>query len=271
MSSGTGNGSGSRLPLALGGGCAGLALVGLACAGLFLCGILALPALGSRGPVQPAPRPGVSQPGPRPGSQPGSPPGPQSGPQPGSQPGPQSGSQSGPQAGPQPGPQPGLQPGSGPQSGFTITRVGGYTCDLNSNQCQQLGPGEVIQVIPQGDGTVVLQIDTGAVRVDPNCRLVDQPAYTFFPCPFFPNVQSFQGILITPQGATPINSPFQFLHFDTDEFDQDGEINEPGYLSQSSGGALFVAYRPDGLIKFAGYIVETRESAYLYVFFYQPR
>ncbi|MCS7251984.1 MAG: hypothetical protein NZ572_06095 [Thermoflexus sp.] len=269
--------SGSRLPLAIGGGCAGMALIGIACVGLLVCG-LTIPlfspdsrrAQGTPGPIArfgtpvPAPQPGS---GPQPGPGPG--PGPQAGPQPGP------GAETGPQAGPQPGPGIGTGPQAGPSSGpagqvWTLARVGGYTCDLNTNQCSALGPGEVFQVAPQGDGTFLVQTGGVALRVDANCGLIDQPGYTLFPCPFFPNVQAFQGVMVAEQGLQPIYSPFQFARIDTD-FDQDGVVNEPGYVSHSTSTLVFEAYHENGILKFAGYIVQTQNYAWLYVFIYQAQ
>lgn len=164
--------------------------------------------------------------------------------------------------------------GGGPSAGggFILVRTGGYTCDLNTNQCRPLtsGVGEAIQVRARGDGTVELQYPYGSIQVNRDCSLVNQPGYTPFPCPFFPGVQGFQGLLITEQGATPIYTPFQYALIDMD-FDQDGVVNEPGYSSQSSGTLAFEAYRENGTLKFAGYIVDSGNYSYLYVFTFEAR
>ena len=258
--------SGSRLPLVVGGGCAGLLLLGLAFVGLSVCA-LGVAALGRGQGPQPKPVPQPTRalqptPGPQPTSAPQPGPGPQ--PMPGPQPGP------GPQ--PMPGPQPGPGPQPSPGGGFTLVQTGGYTCDLNANQCRPLtsGTGSAIQVQALGDGSIQVQFPFGGLRVNRDCSLVDQPGYTLFPCPFFPNVQGFQGLLVTPQGAQPIYAPFQYALIDMD-FDQDGIVNEPGYYSHSSGSLAFEAYREDGTLKFAGYIVDTGNYTYLYVFTYQAR
>ncbi len=122
----------------------------------------------------------------------------------------------------------------------------------------------------QGDGSFLIQIDGVAVRVDGYCGLLDQPGYTLFPCPFYPGVSGFQGLLVTNQGAQPIYTPFQATLIDRD-FDQDGVVNEPGYASVATSFLAFEAYREDGMLKFAGYTVETRNYAYLYVFIYQTQ
>ena len=246
--------SGSRLPLVVGGGCAGLLLLGLALVGLGVCalGVVAL----SRGqgpqPVRPA----------TPAVRPTGVPGGQTAPQPGGTTGMPSGG----------GPAGGGPAGGAGGGGFTLVQTGGYTCDVNANQCRPLtsGTGSAIQVQALGDGSIQVHFPFGGLRVNRDCSLVDQPGYTLFPCPFFPNVQGFQGLLVTPQGAQPINTPFQYALIDMD-FDQDGIVNEPGYYSHSSGSLAFEAYREDGTLKFAGYIVDTGNYTYLYVFTYQAR
>jgi hypothetical protein len=261
--------SGSRLPLVVGGGCAGLLLLGLALVGLGVCalGVVAL----SRGqgpqPVRPA----------TPAVRPTGVPGGQTAPQPGGTTGMPSGGGPAGAPGGQTMPQPGGTTGGGPArgaggGGFTLVQTGGYTCDMNANQCRPLtsGTGSAIQVQALGDGSIQVQFPFGGLRVNRDCSLVDQPGYTLFPCPFFPNVQGFQGLLVTPQGAQPIYAPFQYALIDMD-FDQDGIVNEPGYYSHSSGSLAFEAYREDGTLKFAGYIVDTGNYTYLYVFTYQAR
>jgi hypothetical protein len=230
--------SGSRLPLVVGGGCAGLLLLGLALVGLGVCA-LGVAALGRGQGPQPKPVPQPTQAlRPTPGPQ------------------------------PKPGPSPQPSPGGG----FTLVQTGGYTCDVNAKQCRPLisGTGSAIQVQALGDGSIQVQFPFGGLRVNRDCSLVDQPGYTLFPCPFFPNVQGFQGLMVTPQGAQPIDAPFQYALIDID-FDQDGIVNEPGYYSHSSGSLAFEAYREDGTLKFAGYIVDTGNYTYLYVFTYQAR
>ena len=274
--------SGSRIPLVVGGGCAGLLLLGLALVGLGVCalGVAALSRGQGQQPVRPA-TPVV-----RPAGTPGIPGGAPGGgpmvpvPTPGAGGGPMgSGPQGGPggPVGPAPGGTTGMPSGGAPSGGtagvgFTLVQTGGYTCDLNANQCRPLtsGTGSAIQVQALGDGTIGIQYPFGTLRVQRDCSLVDQPGYTLFPCPFFPGVQSFQGILVTPQGAQPIYTPFQYALIDTD-FDQDGIVNEPGYYSHSSGSLAFEAYREDGTLKFAGYIVDSGNYTYLYVFTYQAR
>jgi len=267
--------SGSRLPLVVGGGCAGLLLLGLALIGLGMCalGVAALSRGQGQQPVRPATpvvrpvgTPGIPGGGPGGGGPMGGGPtggGPQGGP--------------GGPVGPAPGGTTGMPLGGEPSGGttgggFTLVQTGGYTCDVNANQCRPLtsGTGSAIRVQALGDGTIGIQFPFATIRVQRDCSLVDQPGYTLFPCPFFPGVQSFQGILVTSQGAQPIYTPFQYALIDMD-FDQDEIVNEPGYYSHSSGSLAFEAYREDGTLKFAGYIVDSGNYTYLYVFTYQAR
>jgi len=268
----SGSSGGSRLPLLVGGGCAGLLFLGLAILGLVICGVGALalrgqnqhPVRPATPAVRPAGTPGVSGGGPSGGGPGGGPVAPA--PSPGAGGGPMGG-------GPQGGPGGPVAPApGGTAGGFTLVQTGGYTCDVNANQCQPLtsGAGSAIQVRALGDGSIQVQFPFGGLRVNRDCSLVDQPGYTLFPCPFFPNVQGFQGLLVTAQGAQPIHTPFQYALIDTD-FDQDGVVNEPGYFSHSSGSMAFEAYREDGTLKFAGYIVDTGNYTYLYVFTYAAR
>ncbi|GBD08108.1 hypothetical protein HRbin22_00340 [Candidatus Thermoflexus japonica] len=280
----SGSSGGSRLPWLVGGGCAGLLLLGLAILGLVVCGI-GLLALGRQNQpagrpatpaVRPAGTPGIPGGGPGgggpagggPGGGPGEPVAPMPG---GPGGGPMGG---GPQIGP--GGSSGMPPqgpsGAAGGGGFTLVQTGGYTCDVNANQCRPLtsGVGSTMEVRSMGDRSIQVQFPFGSLRVNPDCSLVDQPGYTLFPCPFFPGVQGFQGIMVSAQGAQPIYTPFQYALIDTD-FDQDGVVNEPGYYSHSSGSLAFEAYREDRTLKFAGYIVDTGNYTYLYVFTYAAR
>ncbi len=154
---------------------------------------------------------------------------------------------------------------------FTLVKTGGYNCDLNTNNCKPSTSSESISVKDLGNGIIQIQSSSGvSVEVDQNCTLVNQKGYTLVPCPFNPNVQSFQGVMITPQGIQPLYSPFQYALIDQD-YDQDGIVNEPGYYSHSSGSLFFKAYRENGTLKFAGYIVDSGQYKYLYVFTYDTR
>ncbi|WP_448601340.1 hypothetical protein [Thermoflexus hugenholtzii] len=279
--------SGSRLPLVVGGGCAGLLLLGLALIGLGVCGLVVAAMSRGQGPqpirpatpaVRPVGTPGAPSGGPSGGGPGGGPVAPAPSPGMGGEPmgGGLQGGPGGPVA-PAPGGTAGMPPegpsgGAAGGGGFTLVQTGGYTCDLNANQCRPLtsGVGSAVQVRALGDGSIQVQFPFGGLRVNRDCSLVDQPGYTLFPCPFFPNVQGFQGLLVTSQGAQPMNTPFQYALIDTD-FDQDGVVNEPGYYSHSSGSLAFEAYREDGTLKFAGYIVDTGNYTYLYVFTYAAR
>ena len=154
---------------------------------------------------------------------------------------------------------------------FTLVKTGGYDCDLNTNNCKPSTSSEMISVRNLGNGIIQIQTSGGiSVEVDQNCTLVNQKGYTLFPCPFNPNVQSFQGAMITPQGIQPIYSSFQYALIDED-YDQDGIVNEPGYYSYSTGSFSFEAYRENGTLKFAGYLVDAEQYRYLYVFTYDKR
>jgi hypothetical protein len=268
--------SGSQLPWLVGGGCAGLLLLSLALVALAMCVVgtimlrrnnqapqsvqLKTPA------VQPVGTPGLPDQAPQPVQlktpvvQPVGTPG-----LPGDVPGsePSNGVGSGESGGP-------LSEAAG--SGFTLIQTGGYTCDINVNQCRPLisGTGETIEVRTSGGGTIELQQGTMTLVVNADCSLVNQPAYTLFPCPFFPGVQQFQGVMITAQGTQPIYSPFQYALIDID-YDQDGVVNEPGYFSLGAGSTAFEAYREDGKLKFIGYTVDTGNYTYLYVITFQAR